>query len=81
MNIPSDTKPILTAIEQISESLSEINASRIQINETLKALQDKYKIPAKTFRRIALMYHRSNAAQIQNETSELNELYKKITSA
>lgn len=80
-NIPQDTKPILVAIQQISNSLSEMEASRIQVNETLKVLQNTYKIPAKTFRKLATMYHRQNATQIQNETSELNELYKKITSA
>ena len=81
MNLPEDTKPIRTAVEQISECLAEIQTNRIQINEILKALQDKYKIPAKTFRRVALMYHRQNASQVENEVSEINELYKKITSA
>ena len=81
MNIPEDTKPIRTAIEQISECFAEMHASRVQINEILKALQDKYKIPAKTFRRVAVMYHRQNATQVENEVSEINELYKKIASA
>ena len=79
-NIPQDTKPIREAIKQIDECLIEIENNRNQITETLKSLQDKYKIPAKTFRKIALMYHRQNAVQIQNETSELNELYKAIVS-
>lgn len=78
---PLDTKALRAAVEQISESLSEMQAARIQINETLKAAQDKFKIPAKTLRRVALMYHRQNAAEVQTEVSEVNELYKKITSA
>ena len=79
--IPQDTKSIRTAIEQISECLSELQQSRLQINDIIKALHAKHpKIPAKTFRRVALMYHRQNASQIQNEVSEVNELYKAITS-
>jgi hypothetical protein len=80
VNIPADTKPINAAIKQIDECMVEIENNRNQITETLKALQDKYKIPSKTFRKIALMYHRQNSAQVQNELSELNELYKAIVS-
>ena len=80
MNIPEDTTPIKNAIKQIDECLVEIEQNREQIREVLKALEGKYKIQAKTFRKIALMYHRQNAVQVQNETSELNELYKAIVS-
>ena len=80
-NIPPDTKSIRTAIEQISELLSELQQSRLQINDTLKMLHAKYpKIEIKTFRRVALIYHKQNASQVQTEASEVNELYKAITS-
>ena len=73
--------PICTAIEQISELLSELRQSRLQINDTLKMLHAKYpKIEIKTFRRVALIYHKQNASQVQTEASEVNELYKAITS-
>lgn len=76
-----DAKAIRVACEQISESLSEIETARTQINETLKALQDKYKTPAKIFRKVAFMYHRQTVTAFEEETEEIKELYKSIASA
>lgn len=80
-NIPSSTedrKAILTALDQISESMSEMQTQREQIRETLKALEDKYKLSTKTFRKVAMMYHKQNVVEFENETSEIKEVYKTI---
>ena len=52
-NIPTsaeDRKAILTALDQISEAMSEMQTQKEQIREILKTLEDKYKLPTKTFR-------------------------------
>jgi hypothetical protein len=77
---PEDRKAILIAVQQISESLCEISTAHVQINEILKALSTKYKLPAKTFRKVAFMYHRQNVNEFENETAEIKEVYKSVTS-
>jgi Transcriptional regulator DsbA len=77
-NNPEDVKAIKIALDEISEALSEINTQRIQINEIAKALEDKYKIPAKTFRKVANLYHRQAVTQFENEAEEIKDMYKTI---
>lgn len=77
-NTPEDCKAIRIALDQISEAMSEVQTQREQIAEIVKALEDKYKLPAKTFRKVAQMYHKQNMPQFENETSEIKDVYKAI---
>jgi len=77
-NTLEDRTAIKIALDQISESMTEMQTQRVQISETLKALEDKYKLPAKTFRKVAYMYHKQNMPQFENETSEIKDVYKAI---
>ena len=73
-NSLEDRTAIKIALDQISESMTEIETQRVQISETLKALEDKYKLPVKTFRKVAQMYHKQNMPQFENETSEIKDV-------
>lgn len=82
-NIPStpeDRKAIRTALDQISEQMSDIQTAKIQINEILKALEDKYKIPKKTLRKVASLYFKQTVTEFENEASEIKTVYKTIVS-
>jgi len=79
-NSPEDRKAIRTAFEQISEELTTIQTSKSQIKEVLKALEDKYKMPKRTMKKVAMLYHRQTAVQFESETSEIKSIYKSITS-
>jgi hypothetical protein len=76
---PEDTKAIRSALDQISEELSAIQTSKTQIGEILKSLEDKYKVPKKTFRKVANLYFKQNVIEFENETSEVKELYGAIS--
>lgn len=81
MNVtPEDSKAIRIALDQISEELSSIQTSKAQINEILKALEDKYKIPKKTLRKVANLYFKQTVTEFENEASEIKEVYKTIVS-
>lgn len=75
---PEDRKAIRTAIDQISEQMSDIQTAKIQINEILKALEDKYKIPKKTLRKVVNLYFKQNVTEFENEASEIKTVYKSI---
>ena len=79
-NSPEDRKAIRTACEQISEELTTIQTSKAQIKEILKALEDKYKMPKRTLKKVAMLYHKQTAVEFENETAEIKSIYKSITS-
>jgi hypothetical protein len=81
ITIPSDLKDrqaIKTALDQISTELAAMEECRVQVNNILTALEDKYKLPKKTFRKVAYMYHRQTVAQFEHEAAEIKEVYKSI---
>jgi predicted DNA-binding transcriptional regulator YafY len=78
---PEDRKAIRNALEEISKCLSNIDTERVQIREILTALEDKYKIPAKAFRKVSQLYHKQNVVDFETETSEIKEIYKVVSSA
>lgn len=81
MNLTTeDSKAIRIALDQISEELSTIQTSKVQINEILKALEDKYKVPKKTLRKVANLYFKQTVTEFENEASEIKEVYKSIVS-
>lgn len=63
---------------QISEALSDINSAKVQVNEILVAMEEKFKIPKKTLRKVAYLYHRQNVTDFETETTEIKETYKAI---
>jgi len=75
-NSPEDRKAIRAACEQISEELTTIQTSKSQIKE----LEDKYKMPKRTLKKVALLYHKQTAVEFENETAEIKSIYKSITS-
>jgi len=75
---PTDLKAIRVAFDQISDELSKIQTGKTQVNEILAALEEKYDLPKKTFRRVAYLYYRQNVKEFENEASEINDLYKAV---
>lgn len=79
-NDPKERQAIRTALDQISEQMSDIQTAKVQINEILKALEDKYKIPKKTLRKVANLYFKQTVTEFETEASEIKEVYKSIVS-
>lgn len=73
-----DKKAIKTALDQISESLSTIQTEKTQVNEILKAVEEKYKLPKKVFRKLAYMHHKQTLAEFQNEANDIEQLYRQL---
>ena len=73
-----DRKAIKTAIDQISECLTSINSEKAQVNEIIKAVEEKYQLPKKVFRKLAYMHFKQTIASTVEETSEIEELYTKL---
>ncbi len=73
-----DRKAIKTAIDQISECLTSINSEKAQVNEIIKAVEEKYQLPKKVFRKLAYLHFKQQLAATVEETSEIEQLYEKL---
>ena len=76
---PEDRKKILGAIQEISNSLTRIEAERDLIKDILQDIEDKFEMPKKYTRKIAKIYHKQNFTEVQQEQSEMETIYETVT--
>ena len=60
---PEDRKKIKEAVQEISNSLTRIEAERDLIREIIKEVSDNHQIPRKILSKIAKTFHKQNLAQ------------------
>jgi archaellum component FlaC len=76
---PDDRKKIMSAIQEISNSLTRIEAERDLIKEILSDVEDKFELPKKYTRKVAKIYHKQNFKEVQAEQEELETIYETVT--
>lgn len=82
MNIPSspaDRKKIEQAMQEISNSMTRMEAERDLIKEAIKETCDKFELDKKIFRRLAKTYHRRNFSETVAEDEAFETAYETIT--
>ena len=80
--IPSsleDRKKIRGALEEISNSLTRIEAERDLIKEILQDVEDKFELPKKYTRKVAKIFHKQNFAEVKTEQEDLETIYETVT--
>ena len=81
-NIPSspeDRKRIRTALQEMSDSMTRIEAERDLMKEIITNVHEEFELSKKTFRRMAKVYHRQNFSKEVAEHEEFEVLYENIT--
>lgn len=76
---PVDRKKIREALQEISNSMTRIDAEKDLIKAVISDLSDQYQLPKKTFNKMARVYHKQTFNQEQQEFSEFETLYEEIT--
>jgi hypothetical protein len=77
---PADRKTIRDALQEISNSMTRIEAERDYIKESIKEITDKYPvISKKVFRKMIKVYHAQTFSQEVEEHEEFENLYETIT--
>ena len=76
---PTDRKKVKDAINEISNSLTRIEAERDLIKEIVKEVSDTHQIPRKIVRKMAKTYHSQNLTQEVQEHEEFVDLYESVT--
>lgn len=77
---PTDRQAVQKALQEISASLTRIDAEKDLIKDILVTVQDNQNIPKKYMRKMARIYHKQNFTEVQQEQEDLETLYETVTS-
>jgi hypothetical protein len=72
---PEDRKKIKNALQEISDSMTRMEAERDLIKDIIQDVNDNHKLPKKYISKMARIYHKQNFQVTQQETEELEALY------
>lgn len=72
---PVDRKKIKDALQEISNSMTRMEAERDLIKDIVKEVSDNHQLPKKYVNKMARIFHKQNFQVTQQETEELEALY------
>lgn len=75
---PIDKAKILGMLQEISNSLTRVEAERDLIKEILDRLQEECEIPKKLGRKLAKVYHKRNYEEEVAQQNDFVEIYEKV---
>lgn len=77
---PVQRETIVNALKEWSNSALRAEAEKDLQKSIIDDLADKVEIEKKYLNKLAMMYHKQNFAQFQQEREEIEELYESIVS-
>jgi replication initiation and membrane attachment protein DnaB len=72
---PEDRKKIKNALQEISGSMTRIEAERDLIKEIVNDVVDNFKLPKKYVNKMARIWHKQNFQTEKQESEEFENLY------
>ena len=76
---PEDRKKLLSAVKEISNSMTRADAERDFKKDAITAIADKLDLEKKYVRKLAVIFHKQNYNEVQQEREELEVLYEAMT--
>ena len=73
-----DKVKILGCLQEISNSLTRIEAERDLINDILQRMQDEFELPKKLSRKLAKTYHKRNFEEEVASQNDFVEIYETV---
>ena len=73
-----DKVKILGCLQEISNSLTRIEAERDLIKDILQRMQDEFELPKKLSRKLAKTYHKRNYEEEVAEQSDFQTIYENV---
>lgn len=74
----SDRKKVRSAMEEISNSLTRIEAERDFINDVLDRMQEEFELPKKEMRKVSKIFHKRNIDEVVTEAETVEEIYNQL---
>ena len=78
MNVARDKEKILGCLQEISNSLTRIEAERDLIKDILQRMQDEFELPKKLSRKLAKTYHKRNFEEEVASQNDFVEIYENV---
>lgn len=78
INTSEDRKKVADAIQEISNSMTRIDAEKDLIKDIVDATSQKFELDKKHVRKLASIYHKQNMTEVKNEYDEVESLYQEI---
>lgn len=75
---PEDRKKVKSAIDEISNSMARMEGEKDLIKETIDDIFEEYKIPKKTLRKMATVYHKQKFHETLEDHEEFETLYENV---
>ena len=73
-----DKAKVLGCLQEISNSLTRVEAERDLIKEVLQKMQDECEIPKKLGRKLAKVYHKRNFEEEVAQQNDFVEIYEEV---
>ena len=73
-----DKAKILGCLQEISNSLTRIEAERDLIKDILQRMQDEFELPKKLSRKLAKTYHKRNFEEEVASQNDFVEIYETV---
>ena len=73
-----DKAKVLGCLQEISNSLTRVEAERDLIKEILEKMQDECEIPKKLGRKLARVYHKRSYEEEVAEQSDFQSIYETV---
>lgn len=82
MSLPSDPaarKAIKKCMDELSASMARTQGERDFIKEAINNICEEYELSKKTFRRLAVTYHKQNFSKEVADHEEFETMYEQLT--
>lgn len=75
---PEDKKKLEKAIQEMSNSMTRIDAEKDLIKDIIQETHDSLGVEKKYIRKLATIWHKQNVNEVKTETDEVMELYEEL---
>ena len=75
---PEDKKKFEKAIQEMSNSMTRIDAEKDLIKDIIQETHDSLGVEKKYIRKLATIWHKQNVNEVKTETDEVMELYEEL---
>lgn len=73
---PTEKKAVAAAIQEMSDSMTRIEAERELMKEITDVTHEKYGVEKKHFKKVTSLYHKRNLEEVRGEQETVESLYE-----
>lgn len=75
---PTEKKAVAAAIQEMSDSMTRIEAERELMKDITDVTHEKYGLEKKHFKKLATIFHKRNLDEVRGEHETIESLYEDL---